>query len=76
MFLITPAPTVTAVVYTSIVSVYSSGVQMVLQQHTDALNQASLAILKSESLTGQELKDIMAQYPPHDPPPPEHGQVS
>ena len=46
--------------------------QKVLRQHIGALRQATLAILKSESLTGQELKSIMAQHPPQDPP---HKQV-
>ena len=47
--------------------------QAVLRQHSNALTQATLSILKTETLTGQELKDIMAQHPPQDPP---HGQVS
>ncbi len=47
-------------------------VQKVLRRHSDALRQAALAILKSESLTGQEIRDIMAEHPPHDPP---HTQV-
>lgn len=55
---------------------YFCDLQAVLRQHSDALNQASLAILKSESLTGQELKDIMAQHPPQDPPPSDLYQVS
>ena len=44
-----------------------------LRQHSDALTQATLSILKTETLTGQELKDIMAQHPPQDPP---RSQVS
>ena len=47
--------------------------QAMLRQHSDALNQATETILKIESMTGQELKDIMAQHPPRDPP---HNQVS
>ena len=50
-----------------------SVVQKMLRSHSDALRQAALTILKAESLTGQELKDIMAQHPPQDPP---HRQVS
>ena len=46
--------------------------QKVLRRHSDALRQAALAILKTESLTGQEIKDIMAEHPPQDPP---HMQV-
>ena len=47
--------------------------QAVLRQHADALRQAAMSILKSETLTGQELRDIIAQYPPQDPP---RGRVS
>ncbi len=47
-------------------------VQKVLRRHSDALRQAALAILKTESLTGQEIRDIMAEHPPQDPP---HKQV-
>jgi len=46
--------------------------QKVLRRHSDALRQAALAILKTESLTGQEIRDIMAEHPPQDPP---HMQV-
>ncbi|KAL3161042.1 hypothetical protein ABBQ38_009425 [Trebouxia sp. C0009 RCD-2024] len=45
----------------------------VLRQHSDALRQATLSILKTETLTGQELKDIMAQHPPQDPPRGQNG---
>ncbi len=46
--------------------------QTVLRRHSDALRQAALAILKTESLTGQEIRDIMAEHPPQDLP---HKQV-
>ncbi|KAL0050459.1 hypothetical protein WJX82_011563 [Trebouxia sp. C0006] len=45
----------------------------VLRRHSNALRQAALAILKSESLTGQEIRDIMAEHPPHDPPHTQNG---
>lgn len=47
--------------------------QAVLRQHADALRQAAMSILKSETLTGQELRDIIAQYPPQDPPRGQNG---
>lgn len=59
--------------YTHLISATLCDLQAVLRQHSDALRQATLSILKTETLTGQELKDIMAQHPPQDPP---HGQVS
>ena len=46
--------------------------QKVLRRHSDALRQAALAILKTESLTRQEVRGIMAEHPPQDPP---HHQV-
>lgn len=59
--------------YTHLISATLCDLQAVLRQHSDALRQATLSILKTETLTGQELKDIMAQHPPQDPP---RGQVS
>ena len=56
-----------------VINVYPCDLQAVLRQHSDALNQATQAILKSENLSGQEMIDILAQHPPQDPP---HGQVS
>lgn len=51
---------------------YEKNMKM-LRSHSDALRQAALTILKAESLTGQELKDIMAQHPPQDPPHRQNG---
>ena len=41
--------------------------QTVLQRHGEALGQASRSILKKETLTGDELEELMRQHPPTGP---------